>query len=283
MSTEKQKQEAKDRAAKNAAKKGGNSDNKASASSSFNYKALGISSDAWNALGSSGQSAMSVIGSGVMKIVDKNQPLPTVLDSKEMNKLWKEAESDPTIQKTYGEELNVAKDYLNKNIDLVSAEFQSLTESQQRDYIDAKKNLNEAQAAAGTAYSGFRTQASNKIDTQQSGIVESSRRQLQSQLNSAGQQFEQRFGSAALAGTKLDTQIGAGDVGTYGNTSYTGASYAPVGYTATGGIGGTQAQDILKDKLQKQQDLADEEKQAIELENIQREKKTADALSKINI
>lgn len=256
---------------------------KKSGSKSFNYKSLGISDDVWNSLGSDGQSAMSIIGKGVMKIIDKNQPLPEVLDDKEMNKLWKEAEKDPVIQKEFGDEMNVAKDYLNKNIDLISAEFKSLTEDQQREYIDAKKQTQEAQAAIGTAYSGFRKQAEEKLGTQQSGIVESSRRQLQQQLNQIGQQFEQRFGSKALGKTVLGKTIGAGDIGTYGGQTYTGAGYTPVGYTATGGITGTQASDILAAKLQKQQDLAGEKLQEIQLENIKRENKQMKALSKLNI
>jgi hypothetical protein len=274
--------EAKAAAKKSTAKKTETKSEKKSASSSFNYKAVGISTDAWNKLGSSGQAAMAVIGAGVMKTIDKNKPLPTVLDDKEMNELWKEAESDPIIQKYYAEEMAVAKDYLNKNIDLVSAEFKSLTETQQRDYIDAKKALDEASGATGIAYSGFRKQASDKADTQQSGIVESTRRTLQSQLNQVGQQFEQRFGSAALVGTKLGTPVVAGSIGNYNNTTYTGASYNPVDYDPTGGITGTQASDILSSKLTKQQDLAAEKLQEISLENIQREKNTMKALNKLN-
>lgn len=278
MATAAQKAAEKERAAKNAAKKG----EKTSASSSFNYASIGLSQDIWNKLGSAGQAAMAAIGNGpIRKAIEKNQPLPEILDQKEMAKLWKEAESDPVIQKTYGEELTTAKDFLNKHIDLVSAEFQSLTADQQRAYIDAKKNLDEAHAAAGTAYSGFRGQAKEKLDTNQSGIVESSRRQLQTTLNAAGQAFEHRFGSAALAGTKLGGPITAGDAGTYGNTTYGGATYGSVGYDPTGGIGGTQEQDILAAKLQKQQDLAAEEKQSIQLDNISREKKTAEALAKL--
>ena len=254
---------------------------KKSASSGFNYSSLGISQSTWDSLGSKGQSAVSVIGSGIVKIMDKNQPLPEVLDKKEMNKLWKEAEADTVIQKTFGEEMNVAKDYLNKNIDLVSAEFKSLTEDQQRQYIDAKKQLNEAQAAAGTAYSGFRGQAKQSLETKQTDIVGSSQREIQKQLDQLGQTFEQRFGSSALAGTKLSTAIGAGDIGTYGGEKYAGAGYGTELYNPTGGIGGTQATDILAAKTTKQSDLAAEELQSIQLQNIQKEKKQAEAIDKL--
>ena len=257
------------------------SSDKKSASSSFNYKALGISSDTWAALGSSGQSAMAIMGSQVLKIMDKNQPLPEVLDDKEMNKLWKQAEADPVIAKQFGDEMNIAKDYLNKNIDLASAEFKQLTEDQQRAYIDSKKALDEAQAEAGTAYSGFRTQAKGKMDIQQSDIIQSTSRALQQTVNNLGQSFEQRFGTSALGGTPLATKIGAGDIGTYGNEKYTGPGYTELGYSPTGDITGTQASDILASKVQKQQDLAADELQKIALENIKREKKQAEALSKL--
>jgi hypothetical protein len=267
------------------AKKGGSSKSSSKSSSkkssSFNYKALGISSDVWNSLGSSGQSAMAVMGSKVLKIIDKNQPAPEVLDDKQMNELWKQAEADPVIQKYYADEMNVAKDYLNKNIDLASTEFKQLTEDQQRAYIDAKKELANAQAAAGTAYSGFRIQNKGKLDTQQSDIVKSSQATLQDTLNKLGQSFEQRFGTDALGNTPLGQAITAGDIGTYGGENYTGAAYGSETNTPTGNVTGTQASDKLKDELQKQQDLEAEAVQAIQLKNIQKEKKIQDALKKL--
>lgn len=281
-SKEKKKAEEKARAAKDAAKHAKESSKKSSSKdSSFNYKALGISQDTWNSLGSEGQSAMKVIGGGVMKIIDKNQPLPEVLDKNEMDKLWQEAESDPVIQKTYAEELKVAKDYIGKNIDLISSDFQNLTKQQQQQYLDAKKTINETQAAAGTAYSGFRTQVEKKAEKQQEAVVQSSKSALQQQLNTLESAYEQRFGSKALSELGIKG-IGASTGDLIGG-KYTGPVYGEVGFKPVGGIGGTQAQDILASKLQKQQDLAGESLQEIQLKNIEREKKQAEALSKLKV
>lgn len=279
MSTAKQKQAAKDRAAKNAAKKANSSGSKdSSKGGSFNYQALGISPDYWNKLGSEGQSAIKVLNAGIMKVIDKNQPLPEVLDKKEMDKLWKEAESDPVIQKQFGDELKVASDYMSKNIDLLSSEFQNLTGQQQRDYIEAKKNLIESQAAAGTAQSGFRGQAQAKQEADQSSVIQSTRNQLKSQLQSAESQFEQKFGTKALQDLKINPVTGKTETG------YTGPGYGEaITYSPTGNLTGTQSADTLQAKLTKQQDLAAEQIQANQLENIQKEKKQAQAISKLKL
>ena len=280
MATKKEQEKA--RAKKDAEKHAKESSKKSTKDTkSYDYKKLGISDDVWNSLSNEERSSVKVINAGIAKVIDKNQPIPSMLDPKEVEKLWKEAESDPVIQKTYAEELTVAKDYLSKNLDLLSSDFHNLTEKQQQQYIDAKKTINETQAAAGTAYSGFRTQAQQKTDKEQESIVSSSRNALQGQLNTLESSYEQRFGSKALSelnlkgfGASIDPLIGG---------KYEGPAYGEVGYKSTGGIGGTQSQDILADKLTKQQDLIAERQQEIELENIKREEETKKALSKVKI
>lgn len=269
-----------ERAVKNAAKKAKKSSKETkSGSKAFNYKQLGITQEAWNALGSEGQAAIAVHGSQLIKAIDKNQPLPEVLDDKEMAKLWKEAEKDPTIQKTFGEELTTAKDYMAKNVDLISSNFKTLTHQQQQEYIDAKKTLETTAAQTGTAYSGFRQQAANKLESSQADTIQSSQNELKQNLQSIESAFEQRFGSKNLSELNL-AGIGGYSGDLVGGT-YTGPAYGNTAYAATGGLTGTQETDETAAKLQKQQDLAATAVQNIQLKNIQREKNLAKAYSKL--
>ena len=260
---------------------GGSSQPSQSIASSFNYGSIGISTDVWNSLGSDGQAALSVAGKGILNIIKKNQPLPTILDSKEMNKLWKEALNDPVINKFYAEDLRVGSDFLTKNMDLMSSDYQMLTDKEKQDYVDAKKNLEETYAAAGTAYSGFRKQAQTEQDKNTQDVITSSRNQYQANLNSLEQTFEQKYGSKALADLNVKP-LTAGTTTPVGmQSNWTLPTTDSVSYTPIGDLEGTNATEKLKDEIQKQQDLASEEVQDIGLENIKREKKQKEALDKL--
>ena len=235
----------------------------------------------WNSLGSDGQAALSVAGKGILNIIKKNQPLPTILDSKEMNKLWKEALNDPVINKFYAEDLRVGSDFLTKNMDLMSSDYQMLTDKEKQDYVDAKKNLEETYASAGTAYSGFRKQAQTEQDKNTQDVITSSRNQYQANLNSLEQTFEQKYGSKALADLNVKP-LTAGTTTPVGmQSNWTLPTTDSVSYTPIGDLEGTNATEKLKDEIQKQQDLASEEVQDIGLENIKREKKQKEALDKL--
>lgn len=272
---------AKKRAAAEAAKKGKTSSkDTATGSKAFNYTQLGITPQAWAALGSDGQAAIAIHGSQLIKATDKNQPLPEQLDAKTMAQLWTQAQNDPTIQKTYADELSTASDFMQKNLATLSGNYKTLTQQQQQSYINAQKTLESNAASTGTAYSGFRKQASNQAASAQSDTVQSAQSDLQNQLNSLESAYETKFGSAALGNMNIPG-MEAYTGGLVGG-QYTGSDYGTTAYTPVGGIAGTQSTAETADELQKQQDLANTQINANQLENVQREKNLADAYKKLS-
>ena len=287
MSTQEEK--AKARAAAEAAKKSSksktSSKDTSTGSKAFNYAKLGVTTQAWNALSSDAQSAVAIHASQLVKAIDKNQPLPEQLDAKTMANLWTQAQNDPTIQKEYADELSTASNFMSKNIATLSANYQTLTQQQKQAYINAQKTLDTTSAQAGQAYSGVRQQASNQLGAAQSDTVQSAQSDLQSQLNTLQSTYEQKFGSTDLSGMNI-----AG-INAYGGDltggAYTGADYGSTAYTPVGGITGTQTTDpnngMIAAELTKQQDLANTQITANQLQNVQNSKNLAAAYAKLGL
>jgi len=210
---------------------------------------MGIDEATWNSLGSGGQAILSATLPVLQKKLLNNEPTPAVLSKSEMNKLWKEAKNDPTINKYYAEQLEIGTKAIEENLSLMVDDFDQMSREQQKQYIDAKKQLDEAKAEAGQVYSGFRKQAQTELAKQNADVIASSKRQAKSKLNELESQFEQTFGSNTLTGLKLP---GVG-----------GAQYTPIG-----GLAGTQATSKLQDELNLEQELAQEKEQGISIKNI---------------
>lgn len=138
-----------------------------------------------------------------------------------LNKAMAAAATDPDIKAKYGDSFAMAQADLSNNLAYINADYaqsMGITLAQQE---QAKKTLSEQEAEAGRAYSGFREQAKGLLEKEQSGVIESAKRQLQQQVQKAGSAYESAFGTSALQG--------------YGTIGAGGQTYAPVG-----GITGTE-------------------------------------------
>lgn len=110
------------------------------------------------------------------------------------------AQDDPTIKSIYGDQAKMALSNLQNQLGNISAEYaqsQSLITAEQE---QARKDLANQYAGMGQAQSGFRKQAEALQKQQQSGVIQSSQRQLQQQVRSLGAQYESQFGSSGLPG-----------------------------------------------------------------------------------
>jgi hypothetical protein len=203
--------------------------------------------DAYNQADPGTKAAINILGTMTIKQAQANEQVPVTLTSKEIKDLWKKAEQDPTIQQYYAEDLRVGTDALQKNWDLLSQDFSMLTDQEKQQYVDAKHQLDEAQAAAGTAYSGFREQAKGQLEKQTSDVIQSTRMQYQQQVNQLQQAFEQKYGSSALTGLGLNP-LAAGQTTPIGmQSNWTLPSVSNVGYSPIGGLQGTAATSKLTD------------------------------------
>jgi hypothetical protein len=200
----------------------------------FDYASMGISKSQWQALDPQTQNAVAGIGSVLKKQMEQNQTIPTVLDKKTLNTLYQQAKEDPVISKYYGEELRTSEQDFIQNLELVQDEGTFAQEELQRQQDTEAKNLKELQASAGNAYSGFRNQAEEKLGQTQSGVVESTRRSIQQNLQTLSSNFEKRFGTDALMKLGVPSLASAG-----------GGTIAPITAEQYGGVAGTQAADKL--------------------------------------
>lgn len=155
----------------------------------------------------------------------------TDINTQTFQQIYDATKNDPTIQAKYGDELKFGeRDFLTS---LENYQFQTgLTGTKQAQQIfDERRALAEQEAEAGRAYSGFREQAKSKLDTAQSGIIQSTQRQIKSDLEKAGSAFEQKYGTASL---QAQTPLAA----TYVNP-LTGQT-ENYGYSPIGNVAGTQ-------------------------------------------
>lgn len=270
MSTKaQQKEAAQERAKENAAKKAKktNSSSKSSSSksssSSFNASQYGSNfSQAFNSADPGTQAAASVLLSQIQNnAVLQNGPAPAVLDDKELKKLWNQASNDPTIKQTYADQLAAGTKSFNDQIDLFSQDYAQLTDQEKQDYVTAKKQLEETAANAGQTYSGFRKQAQDTLQKQSSDVIASSTRQAQSQLNDLESQFEQTYGSAALASLNKGSIAAGTGTPIGGQSNWNIPTTSGISYTPIGGVAGTQSQNELADVTSQDQELQQEQLQ----------------------
>ncbi len=152
------------------------------------------------------------------------------------------AATDPTITAKYSDALGLDSAAFQQS--LQQLQQATTTESQQytTQFENERKQLADASAAAGQAYSGFRGEAQKELGQTETGIVNSSLSALQQNLKSLTQGFEAKYGTAAT------TAATAGFVNpfTAGPTGISGLSVTPESSPTTltgnkvGGITGSQ-------------------------------------------
>lgn len=112
--------------------------------------------------------------------------------------------NDVEFKAKYGDNLALATaDFQNTLKDYQYQTGQMQTQ-QQKQLEDQQKGLAEQHAAAGTAMSGFREAAKQRLSADQGGIIESTRQQLKKNLTNLGQSWEAQFGSAAAQTPSID-------------------------------------------------------------------------------
>ncbi len=215
---------------------------------SFDSTAYGISSSSFTSMSPGVQNIVSTLANYSSVLAQKNQQMPTKLSKKTLKKLWKQAESDPTIQKYYAQDLQIGTKTLQDNVHIQMQDYQQMTDQQKQDYINSKQQLDQTKAQAGQVYSGFRKQAQNQLGKSYTDVLASSKRQMQSQLNTLESQFEQTYGSKALEGLGLGTANVDNSSQPQGmQSNWSLPSQESVSYTPIGGLAGTQAQTQLAD------------------------------------
>lgn len=150
------------------------------------------------------------------------------INAQNWNDAMTEAAKDPQIVAKYGDALKTATATTNQHLSDLAAGYTQEQAATKRQQLLDTQGLNDAEASAGRAYSGFRKQAQDRLAASQSDVITSSRRQLQQNINSIVQPFEQRYGTDALRQGRLNIP----------NIDNTG--YQSIGAAAGGDVVGTE-------------------------------------------
>jgi len=199
-------------------------------------KTLGLSDDTINGMDDSQKNLMAGVGAVIAKQYEQSNPVPQTFTADDLNRMLTEAQNDPTIDSYYKDQLRIGTEQFTQTLALQQQDYAAKQASEARQAEADKKSLAESQGAGGAAYSGFSQQAKEKLSAEQTGIIESTRRQEQQAANTLGGNFEQNYGTTALQNA--------------GGVNIAGQAYNPLGNVA-----GTQAQNKLLDIRQKNQDL----------------------------
>jgi hypothetical protein len=161
----------------------------------------------------------------------------------DINEALKAAQADPDIAAKYGDSLKMGMSDFQYALQNQQSEASQWTREQAAQMKEDRQKLQESEADAGRAYSGFRQQANEKMTNANTGIIESTKRTLENNLRTLGSNFEKQYGSSATP---------------QANTSFinpmTGQS-EQLAYNPVGGITGTNPLAQKGDILTKQASL----------------------------
>lgn len=168
----------------------------------------------------------------------------SVNNAQTLQKAYTSALNDPNIVNKYSDIQKTDVANFNNMLNAFQTTTDVDTANQRLQFQKQQKDLAEQAAAAGQAYSGFRQQAKQQLDTQQSGIVKSTMAQIKQNLQSSLSPLESYYGSDKLNSLIPNQKIQYNNPLTGGNTY--------INYNPTGSIAGTEDPKKESDVAQRQ-------------------------------
>jgi len=146
---------------------------------------------------------------GFIDVQNKNFDSGLKVDADITSKTWQDAMNaaaqDPDIVAKYGDEFKIASESINRGLQALEAGYTQEQAATMRKQEEERLAFEEAEAAAGRAYSGFRNEARNRLQLDQADVIKSSRRQLKETVQGFVGPFEERFGTDKLSNLNLPT------------------------------------------------------------------------------
>lgn len=155
--------------------------------------------------------------------------------------------NDPTLKAKYSDIQNSDQANFSNNLQAFQTGLDVDSANQKLSFQKAQKDLADQAAAGGQAYSGFRNQAKQQLDTQQSGIVTSTLSNIKQNLQASGAPLEQYYGTSQF--NKLFGGEGINYMNPLTNSTQT------VDYNPIGGISGTLTPEKSADVNARQQSI----------------------------
>ncbi len=151
------------------------------------------------------------------------------------------AKNDPNIVAKYADMAKLDTNSFSQSLEQLRTASATDQQNMQTQFENDRRKLAESAAASGQAYSGFRGRAQEQLKQSETGIVTSSRAQLQKSLQDLTTSFEAKYGtgSSTAATASFNNPLLSSDVGISGlATPGTGGATTLAGNLA-GGITGT--------------------------------------------
>ena len=161
----------------------------------------------------------------------------------DINQALAAAQNDPDIAAKYGDSLKTGLADFARGVNQLQTGANIWSNQQSQDMENARKNLQDTEAGAGRAYSGFRQQANQQLKNTQTGVIQSEKSQLEKNVADMGSAFEKQYGTTATPANNMTF-----------NNPLTGTQ-ENIGYNPVGGITGTNPLSEKGDILTKQSDL----------------------------
>lgn len=194
------------------------------------WQKYGITADLWNQMSSVQRGTIGAALGAASSMYSASGSSVT------LDQALKLAATDPNIISKYADAAKIDAQVFQQNLTNIQTAISSTAQQQQIQFENEKRALADQSAAAGQAYSGYRGLAEKQMSETESGIVTSSRSDLQNKLNQATSAFETRYGTTATPSATA----------TYMNpltNTPESLSGAPAG-GITGSVSASKAQDI---------------------------------------
>jgi hypothetical protein len=219
------------------------------------WASYGVTEEIWKTLNATQQASTAIGLTQNLNAYAQNANSLTMQDA------VKQATNDPTLVAKYADQLGIDKLQFQQSLTDLQTSISSDAQKYQQQFENDRKSLAEAQANAGTAYSGFRGEAEKQLSDTESGVITSSKAAAQKSVNDLTSAFESKYGTSATTPATVNysnplTSSNYSISGLYQPT--TGASDTLTG-TTVGGITGSQT-------LSKQADINNMASQNIALQ-----------------
>jgi hypothetical protein len=205
---------------------------------------LGFTDDQINSMSAGDRANWAMTGTYLKKQYDLGVQ-QTEINAQTFNDAYQKAVNDPIIAAKYADlATTTSKDFAN-NLQVIATNSMLTGEQQAATMTQEQKDLQEQEAAAGRAYSGFRQQAQGKLDTSQQGIITSTRSKIEQALRESASGVEKLYGSGYAGLSNATTQYRNPLTGQVENISY----------QPYGGLTGTVEQSKEADILARQNEI----------------------------
>ena len=157
------------------------------------WSTYGITSQTWSSLNATQQAVVAAAMNSANSQYSTTGNTITLADA------LKAAAQDTTIVNQYADATNLTTADFQNTLANISQQAQATAQGQQAQFYNEQKALKDQFASAGQAYSGMRNLAQSQLDTQESGIIQSTRSQIANQLRQAQEAVAQTQGSNFLS------------------------------------------------------------------------------------